>query len=188
MPANQLFLGRARGERSFDFPKFQNVPLGQTHSLTSSEQHCFARFWKVETDGRTACAKTMIPTGRDSGLAEWIKGSFDFPKFQNVPKQLKMEIRTPKKFFSNVPTPIPNLLKADFEICSRFLATATALPLDINLNKTMIHSARSTVASSENCFHFVFFARFWRTDGRTDDMWKNNDPYRPWPWVGQVDQ
>ena len=33
---------------------------------------CFARFWKVGTDGRTTCAKTMTPTGRDCGLAEWI--------------------------------------------------------------------------------------------------------------------
>ena len=38
---------------------------------------CFARFWKVGTDGRTyertTCAKTMITSGRDSGSAEWIK-------------------------------------------------------------------------------------------------------------------
>ena len=26
-------------------------------------------------DGRTTCAKTMIPTGRDFGLAEWINTS-----------------------------------------------------------------------------------------------------------------
>ena len=31
------------------------------------------RFWKVGTDGRTTCVKTMIPTDRDCGLAEWIK-------------------------------------------------------------------------------------------------------------------
>ena len=33
---------------------------------------CFARFCKVGTDGRTKCAKTMIPTGRDLG---WSCGS-----------------------------------------------------------------------------------------------------------------
>ena len=38
---------------------------------------CFPRFEKwgqtyVRTDGRTICAKTMIPTGRDFGLAESI--------------------------------------------------------------------------------------------------------------------
>ena len=33
---------------------------------------CFARFWKVGTDGRTTCAKTIIPTGCDCGSAEWI--------------------------------------------------------------------------------------------------------------------
>ena len=27
------------------------------------------------TDGQTTCAKTMIPTGRDFGLAEWINTS-----------------------------------------------------------------------------------------------------------------
>ena len=36
---------------------------------------CFSRFEKWgrgRTDGRTICAKTMIPTGRDFRLAEWI--------------------------------------------------------------------------------------------------------------------
>ena len=50
-----------------------NDPLGQTHSLASSEQ-CF-RFVLLdfEKDGWTTCAKTMIPpTGRDCGAAEWI--------------------------------------------------------------------------------------------------------------------
>ena len=50
-----------------------NDPLGQTHSLVSSD-HCFLFFCfakKVRTDGRTTCAKIMIPTG--CGLAEWIK-------------------------------------------------------------------------------------------------------------------
>ena len=28
------------------------------------------------TDGRTTCAKTIIPTGLDFGLAEWIKRFF----------------------------------------------------------------------------------------------------------------
>ena len=55
-----------------------NDPLGQTHSHASSE-HCFllfclARFEKWgRTYGRTTCAETIIPTGRDFGLAEWIK-------------------------------------------------------------------------------------------------------------------
>ena len=54
---------------------FINDPLGQTHSLASSE-HCFARFWKLGTDVRTTLAKTMILTGRDCGLADWIKMAF----------------------------------------------------------------------------------------------------------------
>ena len=33
---------------------------------------CFARFWKVGTNVRTICAKTMITTGSDCGPAEWI--------------------------------------------------------------------------------------------------------------------
>ena len=65
-----------------------NDPLGQTHSLASSE-HCFrfkfVLFWKVgmdrRTDERTTCAKTMIPTGRDCGLAEWIKIMYYFNEF-----------------------------------------------------------------------------------------------------------
>ena len=49
-----------------------NDPLGQTHSLASSE-HCFhfvlfGLIWKVGMDLRT-----MISTGHDCGLAEWIK-------------------------------------------------------------------------------------------------------------------
>ena len=42
-------------------------------------EHCFLLFSFLGlksmdwcTDGRTTCAKTMIPTGRDFGLAEWI--------------------------------------------------------------------------------------------------------------------
>ena len=37
---------------------------------------CFARFWKVGTDGRTTCAQTMITTGRDCGAAEWINNYY----------------------------------------------------------------------------------------------------------------
>ena len=52
----------------------------------------------------------------------------------------------------------------------------------------MIHSARPTVSpGSEHCFLLLCFSRFemW---GRTDNMCENNDPYRPWFWVGRVDQ
>ena len=55
----------------------------------------------------------------------------------------------------------------------------------------MIHSARPTVLPVANIVFALFcFARFWKvgTDGRTDNMCKNNDPYRPWLWVGRVDQ
>ena len=56
-----------------------NDPLGQTHSHASSK-HCFCWFCFYyslksgdgRTDGRTTCAKTIIPTSRDFGLAEWI--------------------------------------------------------------------------------------------------------------------
>ena len=72
-----------------------NDPLGQTHSHASSE-HCFCCFvfldlksgdWRtnVRMDVRTTCVKTMIPTGRDFGLAEWIKKDW---KYSNVAKLL----------------------------------------------------------------------------------------------------
>ena len=56
-----------------------NDPLGQTHSLASSE-HCFLMFCFARsekwgrTDGRTetTCEKIIITAGRDCGLAEWI--------------------------------------------------------------------------------------------------------------------
>ena len=55
-----------------------NDPLGQTHSLASSDHYfllfCFDRFEKWgRTNGRTTCTKIMINTGRDCGSAEWIK-------------------------------------------------------------------------------------------------------------------
>ena len=34
---------------------------------------CFVYLDLKSGDGRTTCAKTIIPTGRDFGLAEWIK-------------------------------------------------------------------------------------------------------------------
>ena len=53
----------------------------------------------------------------------------------------------------------------------------------------MIHSARPTVSPVANivfalfCFArfvvFLFFLDLKSEDGRTDDMCKNNDPYRP---------
>ena len=55
----------------------------------------------------------------------------------------------------------------------------------------MIHLARPTVSPVANIVFALFcFARFWEvgTDGRTDNICKNNDPYRPWLWVGHVDQ
>ena len=54
-----------------------NDPIGQTHSHVSSEHSCFVlldlKSGDGRTDVRTTCAKTRIPTGRDFGLAEWIK-------------------------------------------------------------------------------------------------------------------
>ena len=57
-----------------------NDPLGQTHSLASSEHcfvlnlFCFEKWGRTDADVRTddMCTKTMIPTGLDCGLAEWI--------------------------------------------------------------------------------------------------------------------
>ena len=57
-----------------------NDPLDQTHSHASNDHRfllfCFSRL--KSGDGRTdniTCAKTMIPTDRDFGLAEWIKNN-----------------------------------------------------------------------------------------------------------------
>ena len=56
----------------------------------------------------------------------------------------------------------------------------------------MIHSVRPSVAISEYCFLLFCFLDLksgdGRRDGRTDNMCKNNDLYRPWLWVGRVDQ
>ena len=53
----------------------------------------------------------------------------------------------------------------------------------------MIHSARPIVSPVAN---FVFcrfvFLDLKSGDGQTDNMCENNDPYRPWLWVGRVDQ
>ena len=50
-----------------------------------------------------------------------------------------------------------------------------------------------SLPSSEHCFNsleicFVLKSGDGRTDVRTDDMCKSNDHYRPWMWVGLVDQ
>ena len=48
----------------------------------------------------------------------------------------------------------------------------------------------NSLASSEHCFHLKFvlflldFVKCWRMD----NMCENNDNYRPWLWVGRVDQ
>ena len=51
-----------------------NDPLGQTH-VTPVANIVFCCFvflnWK-SGDRLATCAKTMVPTGRDFGLAEWI--------------------------------------------------------------------------------------------------------------------
>ena len=47
----------------------------------------------------------------------------------------------------------------------------------------MIHSARPTVSPVANIVLLDF-----EKLGRTDDMCENNDPFRPWLWVGRVDQ
>ena len=57
----------------------------------------------------------------------------------------------------------------------------------------MIHSARPTIAPVVNIVFAwnLFFLKWGRTDGltdgRTDDICKNNYHYRPWLWVGLVD-
>ena len=53
----------------------------------------------------------------------------------------------------------------------------------------MIHSARPIVTPVANiAFCCLVFLDLKSGDGRTDNMRENNDPYRPWLWVGQVDQ
>ena len=52
-----------------------NDPLSQTHIHASSDHYSrlkFVFFGEIlkSGDGRTRCAKSMIPTGRDYGLAE----------------------------------------------------------------------------------------------------------------------
>ena len=52
---------------------------------------------------------------------------------------------------------------------------------------SMIHSARPTVSPVVNIV-FAWKLFCFEKRGRTDDMCKNNDHYRPWLWVGLVDQ
>ena len=58
---------------------------------------------------------------------------------------------------------------------------------------SMIHSARSTVrpvAITILTWKLFCFAIFWKvgTDIRTETTSENSDHYRPWLWVGLVDQ
>ena len=57
----------------------------------------------------------------------------------------------------------------------------------------MIHSSRPTVSPVANIdFNLFYFARFWKVvmDRRTDGQHvrKQLSLYRPWLWVGRVDQ
>ena len=76
---------------------------------------------------------------------------------------------------------------ADIINQSEKLCKKKKISCDINDPLGQNHS----LASREHYIHFVLscFARFWKvgTDGRMD-MCENNDPYRPWLWVGRVDQ
>ena len=45
-----------------------------------------------------------------------------------------------------------------------------------------------SLASNEHYFRLKFVVWKVGTDGRTDNTCKNNDSYRPWLWVGLVDQ
>ena len=51
-------------------------------------------------------------------------------------------------------------------------------------NDPLLQTHSTPVANIVFC---GFFSRFVRTDGTTDNMCENNDPYRPWLWVGRVD-
>ena len=53
---------------------------------------------------------------------------------------------------------------------------------------SMIHSARPIVTLVANIiFCYFVLVDLKSGDGRTD-MCENNNPYRPWLWVGRVDQ
>ena len=70
-----------------------NDPIGQTHSPTNSHHYFHAKFELFyfcdilkSRDVRTeACAKIMIPTGRDCLLSEWIN-IFDQESIWNLPQ------------------------------------------------------------------------------------------------------
>ena len=52
-----------------------------------------------------------------------------------------------------------------------------------------IHSARPTVSPVATIIFYLFVLLDLKSgDGRTDNMCKNNDHYRPGLWVGRVDQ
>ena len=59
---------------------------------------------------------------------------------------------------------------------------------------SVINSARPTASPVANIVFFVLVCKIWkvgmdvRTYRRKDNMCENNYPYRPWLWVGRVDQ
>ena len=56
-------------------------------------------------------------------------------------------------------------------------------------SKLLIHSARPIVTPVANIVFCCFvFLDLKSGDGRTDNMCEHNDPYRPWLWIGRVDQ
>ena len=52
----------------------------------------------------------------------------------------------------------------------------------------MIHSARPIVTPEANIVFCCFVFLDWKSGDERTDMCENNDPYRPWLWVGRMDQ
>ena len=113
-------------------------------------------------------------------LQIWLRGSLKFDLIYVVSKCLTAR----KYFISSLTSLHPNWDK--FKMMTRLKENKTGVIND-PLGQT------NNLASSEHCFRLKFVL-FWkvgtdgRTDGRTDDMCRNNDHYRPWLWVGLVDQ
>ena len=69
--------------------------------------------------------------------------------------------------------------------CGHYIAVEK-VNITRQLVSSMIHSAKPIVTPVANIVSIVLF--FYISKVGTNNMWENNDPYRPWLWVGRVDQ
>ena len=102
-------------------------------------------------------------------------------------ESVELLLPTPGKL-TEVSQPRP-LQKSKMALANLMGASSRTLPTSSILSRLdFVWKTTETRQVSSMLFCFVRSEKWGRTDGRTDNTYENNDDYRPWLWVGRVDQ